>query len=512
MVNKCCAINCRSGYTGENKDPDVTFHSFPLHDKQLLQGWLKRIARKDFTPTKYSRLCSLHFKPEDFVKESNDQQIRRRKNRSSALLVKKPLKGNVLPSIFKDVPSYYAGGDAPPRSGLSLASSRHENDASRLQMQLEQFLKDDKIENLAGLIAKIADDMQSHGFVLHQTKSEANLILFSEEHPLSVQSTISISTELEIRIYHNGQLVPASTYKHIVSSNKVKLLSQVTNLMAFAKNIHMNKSAMKDKFIFNFSRLIDQYLEICDNDHEVRLLKFVLEEVELVLRSKHIRRYSVELLMMSYILHATSPRAYKRLLEEELLVLPSVKTLRKITMRLDHKSGLDDTQYLRMRYSQLNAFDRNVILMIDEIYVSKRIEAAGGQIFGLTEDCEVASAALCFMIKSLSSKYRDMVCIYPVRNLKAETQKHCLDKVMHLVHEVGFNVIGISVDNAAANRKFYKDFLCDGAWKEAITNNFTGGKIFLIFDPTHVIKNIYNNFLAKRVFKLPGMHCLVPAP
>ena len=258
--------------------------------------------------------------------------------------------------------------------------------------------------------------------------------------------------------------------------------------------------------------MIDQYLEICDNDHEVRLLKFVLEEVELVLRSKHIRRYSVELLMMLYILHATSPRAYKRLLEEELRVLPSVKTLRQITMRLNRKSGLDDTQYLKMRYSQLNAFDGNVILMIDEIYVSKRIEAAGGQIFGSTEDCEVASTALCFMIKSLSSKYRDMVCIHPVRNLKTETQKQCLDKVMHLVYEVGFNVLVISVDNAAANRKFCKDFLCDCAWKEAITNNFSGGKIFLIFDPTHVIKNIYNNFLAKQVFKLPSMHCFVPAP
>ena len=203
MVNKCCAINCRSGYTGENKGPDVTFHSFPLHDKQLLEGWLKRIARKDFTPTKYSRLCSLHFKPEDFVTESTDQQIRRRKNRSSALLVKKRLKGDVLPSIFKDVPLYYACEDAPFRSGLSLASSLHENDASRLEMQCEQILKDDKIENLA-------DDMQSHGFVLHQTKSEGNLILFSEEHPLSVQSTISIGTDLAIRIYHNGQLVPAS--------------------------------------------------------------------------------------------------------------------------------------------------------------------------------------------------------------------------------------------------------------------------------------------------------------
>ena len=57
---------------------------------------------------------------------------------------------------------------------------------------------------------------------------------------------------------------------------------------------------------------------------------------------------------MSYILHATSPRVYKRLLEEELMVLPSLKTLRKITMRLHRKSGLDDTQYLRTRYSQLN--------------------------------------------------------------------------------------------------------------------------------------------------------------
>ena len=69
-----------------------------------------------------------------------------------------------------------------------------------------------------------------------------------------------------------------------------------------------------------------------------------------------------------------------------------------------------------------------------------------------------------------------------------------------------------SVDNAATNRKFYKDFLCDGAWKEAITKNFTDGKIFLIFDPTHMIKNIYNIFLAKQIFKLPSMHCLVPAP
>ena len=41
MVYKCSAINCPSGYSGEKQDQRVTFHSFALEDKQLLQTWLK---------------------------------------------------------------------------------------------------------------------------------------------------------------------------------------------------------------------------------------------------------------------------------------------------------------------------------------------------------------------------------------------------------------------------------------------------------------------------------------
>ena len=68
-----------------------------------------------------------------------------------------------------------------------------------------------------------------------------------------------------------------------------------------------------------------------------------------------------------------------------------------------------------------NAFDRNVIVMIDEIYLAKRVEAFGGQLFGLTDNCQVATTGLCFMIKSLSRSYQDMIAIHSVRSLKAET-------------------------------------------------------------------------------------------
>ena len=69
-------------------------------------------------------------------------------------------------------------------------------------------------------------------------------------------------------------------------------------------------------------------------------------------------------------------------------------------MKLDKRIGLDDERYLQMRYSQLNALDRirNIIVMIDEIYLSKRIKATGDHILGLTDNCEIASTALCFMV------------------------------------------------------------------------------------------------------------------
>ena len=105
--------------------------------------------------------------------------------------------------------------------------------------------------------------------------------------------------------------------------------------------------------------------------------------------------------------------------------------------------------------------------MIDEIYLAKRVEASGGQLFGLTDNLQVTTTGLCFMIKSLSISYQDMIGIHSVRSLKAETQKKCFDKIMLLLHKVGFNVIGIYIDNAAANRKFYKKFLCGGCWQSS---------------------------------------------
>ena len=79
MPNKCSAVNCRSGYSGETTE-GISLHSFPLKNNEMLEKWVARILRDGFQPTVTSRLCSKNFNEEDFITQSEDSNISRSKN------------------------------------------------------------------------------------------------------------------------------------------------------------------------------------------------------------------------------------------------------------------------------------------------------------------------------------------------------------------------------------------------------------------------------------------------
>ncbi|MCP4486155.1 MAG: hypothetical protein GY820_02380 [Gammaproteobacteria bacterium] len=63
----------------------------------------------------------------------------------------------------------------------------------------------------------------------------------------------------------------------------------------------------------------------------------------------------------------------------------------------------------------------------------------------------------------------------------------------------------VITDNLAANRRFFSEFLSDGQLKPVVANPVTGEPLHLLFDSTHNIKNIYNNFQKTRVYKFPPL-------
>ena len=81
----CCVPNCRSGYDAHDTEETegqstLSFHRFPLKEP-LKSIWLRSIHRNDFTPTSYTRVCSVHFCNDDYKQDSTDSNQRRRRKR-----------------------------------------------------------------------------------------------------------------------------------------------------------------------------------------------------------------------------------------------------------------------------------------------------------------------------------------------------------------------------------------------------------------------------------------------
>ena len=90
MVTSCEAPKCTNRV---NKPPGKSFHRFPLNKPELLHKWVRAIPRDDWTPNKYSYLCSDHFHPSCYL----DTPGR----------VGHFLHPNSIPTIFPKLEDYY---------------------------------------------------------------------------------------------------------------------------------------------------------------------------------------------------------------------------------------------------------------------------------------------------------------------------------------------------------------------------------------------------------------------
>ena len=485
MPNKCSASGCRSGYKNHNTDGSISFHSYPLNNPELLEKWVKANPREFFIPAKHSKICSIHFVDDDFVFDSKDSNNRRLKGVKR--LQNRYLKSEAVPSIFLNTNNNYLSKNKSARistaatsDGLHILESSNETDelSNRSLADIEKMLK--TTAGPSGFFTEIIDE---------------SLIVYTltlTNNVPQVNCSITIQKDLNVIVSFLGDIVKPSKYIDIVPGTLTSL-SQLQNLMARIISWEKAPSTSDDvtEIALYYLNKLKSMLE-CDTEG-FRKLVFLIEQFKLLYTDKYHRHYSPDVIIFSYILHSTSHAAYKLVLEQNVLCLPSITTLKKITRKVNVLSGLTNTAYLKLRCSKLEQLQKHCLLMIDEVYVSRRVEYSGGRVYGLTENGESASTLLCFMIKSVAGGYKDIVSIYPISNLTSKRLFQCYHEVMNLLESVSFNIVAISVDNAAVNRRFFIE-LCDGVLKTSYINPNNNQPIYLLFDPVHNLKNIYNNF------------------
>jgi hypothetical protein len=100
MPRSCCVPGCKSNYTSTLKAGGklVSAFLFPK-DETLKAKWLNAIPRSDWTPSKHSVVCCLHFPETDIIRDITETN----------------LKPNVVPSIFPNLPKYLSKTIPTPR-------------------------------------------------------------------------------------------------------------------------------------------------------------------------------------------------------------------------------------------------------------------------------------------------------------------------------------------------------------------------------------------------------------
>jgi hypothetical protein len=174
------------------------------------------------------------------------------------------------------------------------------------------------------------------------------------------------------------------------------------------------------------------------------------------------------------------------------------------------ETGLPDAtfDYLRRQIQGLSQRERLVSILIDKVYAAKRIEYQNGKFYGF-KNSQVTKTLLCFMVKSVAGKYKDIVAMVPLSSISSEIINKWYQRVLHAVTQNGFDTVCTVSDAHSANKKFFAKKLCSGQLMTSIVNPYTdGSRIFLLFDSVHIFKNVYNNLLNRRKFKCPSFEGL----
>ena len=336
---KCCVPLCRSGYKATKSSPtvpeQVSFHAFP-HDSNMKNKWLRAIKRvdkdksgnlQDYVPTPSSRVCSLHFHSNDFVRESKDTNVTRTVKRQKVELKIVKLKPSAIPRIFENYPSYLTSASPIPdfTPSKATASARLEKEEAKLKELESEFLEKDKINGFEALCQRLMSSIVLPTFFSFFMSSEC--VLFCCISDDSVDKDSVPSSRCFVRIYKDMTFdcfvkscrLNSKIFSHLLKVEaKISSETELTNVLAKCKSL----SASNDECDLNLliegaHALLERFITLaeCDGNYlnALAMVKFIAEQLSLCQISEYGRRYTPNLLVTAFLWHMTGRSLCSRL-------------------------------------------------------------------------------------------------------------------------------------------------------------------------------------------------------
>ena len=222
-----------------------------------------------------------------------------------------------------------------------------------------------------------------------------------------------------------------------------------------------------------------------------------------VIRSERMKpgvRWSLQDKMLALSIFYHSRKAYKII--GKIFAMPSKRTLQRALQKCDVVPGFSEQLFdaLKVKVQSMSEQDRQCAVVFDEMslkcgltYNVHTDSIEGFENLGnLGTSKYIANHSLAFMVRGLASKWKQPIGYFLTSGtVSPNALKSLLLSAVHRLTSVGLNVISVICDQGANNRSMIKSL--DVTPEKPFFLN-EGSKIFVFYDPPHLIKNVRNNF------------------
>ena len=321
------------------------------------------------------------------------------------------------------------------------------------------------------------------------------LCVFSDKPTPSVDSTTAASPSSSH--HKDGEVV---TKPATASPTKTKLRKKLNNyrlrvyrLKQKVRKLEMNegKSTSTKKKIERIGESISEFVKGPKYD-------FIMSQIRNATVKSAGKRWTYRDKSFALSLYHSSPKTYKLL--RNALDLPSPQTLRKIMRNVAVYPGFNENilKALQLKLKGAPESSKLVVITIDEMAIKEGVTFDKGRdlLEGYAETPNreevLANHALVFMVRGFMEKWKQPVGYFLSSGpMKANAMKDLLFECMEKLKSVGLTPVILVCDQGTNNQSLYKREL--GVTTDAPFFFHENSKIFAMYDPPHLIKNIRNN-------------------
>ena len=239
-------------------------------------------------------------------------------------------------------------------------------------------------------------------------------------------------------------------------------------------------------------------------------LKFVAAQIRLSGTRRLGYRWTKEEKSFALQMYHASPKCYRLL--RKVFALPSLTTLRRLLRDLNMQPGFNQgvLDALKLKVSRMDDNSRICTILFDEISIKENVSynqildhIDGLEDFGNGQrTLKIANHAGVFMVSGIADNWKQPVGYVlssgPVSGKRLKTLLlNCIEKVA----ETGLKVRVFVCDQGSNNRQMVNEL--GVTTDRPYFFNHDGEKVYVLYDPPHLIKNIRNN-MKKHGFELNG--------